>query len=246
VIIEFLKSRRIRFLDRHYSAGDWYCRMFSAATYSLWSVSRPAMEKHCRGSTLDAGSGRGAWREKILETGAEYESLDVASRGGDTPTWIADVTDMPDIADDRYDTIVCHQVLEHVRNPGRAMREFHRVLRAQGTLILSVPHLSRRHELPHDYFRFTQEGITALSEDAGLEIVEIAAYGGILSFLHHQTSFVLPGLLPGVPVIEGLALMANAPFSWLLPALDRLIDRGALMPLGLVVVSRKPAIDGRR
>ncbi len=202
------------------------------------------MEKHCRGLTLDAGSGHGAWREKILEIGCAYESIDVAPRGGNTPTWIADVTDMPDIPNNRYDTICCHHVLEHVRNPDRAMREFHRILRTEGTLILSVPHLSRRHELPHDYFRFTQEGVTALLEDAGFEIVEIGSYGGILSFLHHQTSFVFPGLLLGVPMIERLALIVNAPFSWLLPALDRLIDRGELMPLGILVVGRKPATVG--
>ncbi len=161
VIIELLRTRRHRFLDRHQDSGDWYNRMFSAASYSLWSVSRPVMERHCRGSTLDAGSGRGAWRETIRQTGAEYESVDVAPRGGDTPTWIADVTDMPEIPDSRYDTVVCHQVLEHVRNPDRAMREFHRVLRAGGTLVLSVPHLSRRHELPRDYIRVSQEGVRA-------------------------------------------------------------------------------------
>ncbi len=215
--------------------------MFSGATYSLWSVSRPTMAKFCRGSTLDAGSGRGAWRLAILETATEYESLDVALRAHDAPTWIGDVTDMSDVPDGRYDTIVCHQVLEHVRNPARAMREFHRTLRAEGTLILSVPHLSRRHELPHDYFRFTQEGIAALSEDAGLEIEEIHTYGGILSFIHHQTSFIFPGLLLGIPLVEGLGLIVNAPFSWLLPALDRLIDRGELMPLGLVAVCRRPS-----
>lgn len=110
-----------------------------------------------------------------------------------------------------------------------------------GALILSVPHLSRRHELPHDYFRFTQEGLEALLEDAGYAQIVTRPYGGILSFIHHQTSFILPGTLLGVPVLGCGAAALNAVWSWLLSSIDSAVDRGALIPVGIVVVARKPS-----
>jgi SAM-dependent methyltransferase len=240
MLVETLKRNREAFLDRHAAAHDRSARLFSATTYALWKVCRPAMARHCAGLVLDAGSGRGSWRSIILETASGYESIDNAPRAGDHPTWIGDVCDMPQVPSGRYDTVVCHQVVEHLRRPWCALAEFNRVLKPGGTLVLTVPHLSRRHELPHDYFRLTQEGLTALLEDAGYAHIAVEPYGGILSFLHHQTSFILPGVLLGVPVVGRAAATFNALLSWLLPGIDAAIDRRALMPVGILAVAQKP------
>lgn len=236
----WLKRGRERYLDRNVDAGAFATRYFSAATRSLWRVCAPLMREHCRGLTLDAGSGRGTWQKTIAATSAAYESIDLAPRGGATPTWVGDVSQMPQVPSGRYQTVVCHQVLEHVRAPGRAVREFHRVLAPGGKLILSVPHLSRRHELPHDYQRYTQEGLAALLSDAGFVDLDVRHHGGLACLVHHQTSFLFPGTLLGVPLLGPLAFLVNAPFSWLCDAFDRLVDRRGLMPLGVVAVARKP------
>ncbi len=140
-----LKASRERFLDRHRGADDWRNRFFSAATLALWQVARPVTAAAAQGRVLDAGSGRGSWR------------------GDDRPTWTGDIMAMPQLPDARYDCIVSHQVLEHLPRPWAALAEFHRLLRPGGRVVISVPHLSRRHELPHDDFRFTQEGLAALA-----------------------------------------------------------------------------------
>jgi SAM-dependent methyltransferase len=198
------------------------------------------MSRNCAGLVLDAGSGRGAWRPTILQGAAGYESIDIAARGRATPTWTGDISAMPQVPTARYDTVVCHQVLEHVRHPGRALAEFHRVLKSGGTLVVSVPHISRRHELPRDYFRFTQEGMIALLQDAGYVDVDARPFGGLFAFLHHQISFVFPGLITGIPLLGTIAVLINAPFSWLVTHMDRAIDRHALIPLGVVATARKP------
>jgi len=240
-LISLLKRQRETFLDRHRESGDWCHRMFSAATYSLWRAAMPLMASHCRGLVLDAGSGRGAWRAAILQIAESYESTDIAPRGGDPTTWTGDLSDMPKVPTARYDTVVCHQVLEHLPHPQLALVEMHRVLKPGGRLILSAPHISRLHELPHDYFRYAPAGMRILLQDAGFVDVELTAYGGVLSFLHHQTSFLLPGLIAGVPVLGLLAVGANSVFSWSLAKLDRLLDWRGLLPLGVIAVATKPA-----
>jgi SAM-dependent methyltransferase len=238
-LLAWLKRSREAYLDGHLDADAFQVRCFSAATYSLWRTCRPLMTEHCRGLALDAGSGRGTWRKIILATAEAYESIDMAPRGNSHPTWTGDVSDMPDVPTARYQTVVCHQVLEHVRFPGRAATEFFRVIAPGGTLIVSVPHLSRRHELPHDYQRFTQEGLHALLSDAGFERVDVRHHGGLFSFIHHQTSFLVPGMLLGIPLLGWLAFLVNAALSWLFDAMDRLVDRHGLMPLGVVAVAYK-------
>lgn len=229
----WLKRRREAFLDAHADAGDFMARSFSGSTYALWRAAESLHATNCRGLVLDAGSGRGAWRRCILETASGCESIDLAPRGGDRPTWIGDICSMPEVPDGRYDTVVCHQVLEHVPRPWDAVREFHRVLRPGGRIIVSAPHLSRRHELPHDYFRYTQEGLRTMLHSAGFSDVQVRAVGGPLCFLHHQAAFLFPGLLAGIPVIGYVAGLVNAPLSWLIAGLDRIVDARALLPNGV-------------
>ena len=239
-LIQNLKRSRERFLDRHVDADDWFAKFFSATTYALWKSTRPLLRDHCAGTVLDAGSGRGSWRNSIMRSASLYESIDLAPRNNDTPTWIGSIMDMPDVPAGRYDTVYCQQVLEHVREPLKALSEMYRVLKPGGTVILGVPHLSRRHELPHDYFRVTQEGIAALLDDTGFMEISVRPYGGLLSFLHHQTSFVFPGLLMGTPLLGELAGILNAPVSWLLSDLDQILDRESLFPAGVLATARKP------
>jgi SAM-dependent methyltransferase len=235
-----LKASRERFLDRHRDADDWRNRLFSGASLALWRVARPVTLAASRGRVLDAGSGRGSWRRVIVAGGGEYESIDVAPRGDDRPTWIGDVMAMPQVPGDRYDCVVSHQVLEHLPKPWLALAEFFRVLRPGGQVVISAPHLSRRHELPHDYFRFTQQGMGALLADAGFVDVAVQPVGGPLCFLHHQASCILPGVLSPVPVLGATLAAINAVPAWLSVHLDRVIDAGALLPMGVLATARRP------
>jgi SAM-dependent methyltransferase len=240
-VLGWLKRNREAFLNAHSDAADWQARMLSGTTYAFWAATHPIMAAHCRGLVLDAGSGRAAWRRIILETATSYESIDHAPRRGEVPTWIGDVCEMSQVPNARYDTVVCHQVLEHVRRPAAALEHIHRVLKPGGVLIVSVPHLSRRHELPHDYFRYTQEGLDSAMSDAGFTVERIVAYGGLLAFVHHQTSMIVPGLVAGVPLVGPLLVTTNALLSWSVVRLDELIDRARLLPTGIVAVGRRAA-----
>ncbi len=236
----FFHGQRESYLNRHPFAEDWQNRLFSATTAAAWRAIRPLMTRYCRGRVLDAGSGRGGWSRIIEETADTRDSIDIAPKGGDWPTWVSDISDMPEVPGNSYDTVVCHQVLEHVRRPGAAVGEILRVLVPGGHAILSVPHLSRRHELPHDYQRYTQEGVNALLEDNQFDVLELAPYGGILSFVHHQLSSFLILPAAALPVVPDLIAAVNAPISLATSGLDRLTDPKSLAPSGIVAVARKP------
>jgi SAM-dependent methyltransferase len=236
------KRSREDFLDRHWEAHDWANHCFSGAAYALWREAGKLIADHARGLVLDAGAGRGSWRRTILHTATGYESIDLARRGEQETTWIGSIEDMPQVSGGRYDTVICQQVLEHVPRPTLALREFARVLKPGGKLTVSVPHLSRRHELPNDYYPYTQEGLSYLVREAGFEVSQVATYGGLLSFIHHQTSFFFPGAFLRIPLVADAALALNALLSWLASTLDRNIDRRALLPLVILLVAEKPHV----
>jgi SAM-dependent methyltransferase len=54
--------------------------------------------------------------------------------------FIAEATDLGGIANGSYDFVLSSHVLEHVANPVRALREWMRVLRIGGVMVLVVPH----------------------------------------------------------------------------------------------------------
>jgi SAM-dependent methyltransferase len=55
-------------------------------------------------------------------------------------TIFCDGSDLADIPDSTYDVLLSSHNLEHFANPVKALREWHRVLRSDGALILIVPY----------------------------------------------------------------------------------------------------------
>ena len=75
---------------------------------------------------------------------------------------VVDVQSMPDYRDGTYDLVVLDQILEHVRDPWRAVREVHRILKPGGICIATTPFLIQFHGYPDDYHRFTESGLREL------------------------------------------------------------------------------------
>lgn len=83
--------------------------------------------------------------------------------------FLCDLTSIPK-PDASYDSILCNAVLEHVPDPEGVMAEFHRLLRDDGTLVVSVPFLQPFHPTPFDFRRYTRSGLEQLAERNGFRV----------------------------------------------------------------------------
>lgn len=74
---------------------------------------------------------------------------------------LADAHSLP-FRDASFDVILCTEVLEHLKEPQRAIEEMERVLIDGGKLILTTRFIFPLHDTPDDYYRFTKYGLRYL------------------------------------------------------------------------------------
>lgn len=92
----------------------------------------------CGPGTLTVDLARHVAAVTALETGAEELELcraEAAQQGQDNLDYlVGDVTDLAGIADDTFDVVHAHQVLQHLADPVAALREMARVTRPGGLI----------------------------------------------------------------------------------------------------------------
>ena len=117
-----------------------------------------------KGNILEVGSRRADGQERYKDIRdffpeAEYIGLDMQE--GNKVDQVGDVHNLL-FADNYFDTIICMETFEHVARPWIAIDELYRVLKPEGFLIMTVPFDCPIHEHPHDYYRYTPDGLRVL------------------------------------------------------------------------------------
>lgn len=74
------------------------------------------------------------------------------------------------VEDAYYDRVLSTQVLEHVQNPQRYLGEAHRILRRGGDFVVTTHGCFHDHGCPHDYYRWTADGLRLALEREGFLI----------------------------------------------------------------------------
>jgi SAM-dependent methyltransferase len=135
-----------------------------------------------RGKLLDVGCAD-RWIERYCSQGTCYIGLDYPATGAGlyaaVPDLFADAACLP-LLDGSMDAVLCFEVLEHVRDHQRALREFSRVLKPDGALLMSMPFMYPVHDAPHDYQRLTEYGLRRDLAEAGFEVVRLARSGNAI------------------------------------------------------------------
>jgi SAM-dependent methyltransferase len=209
----------------------------------------PLMGPGCR--VLDAGSGHLGeqyLRQEILATGCMLHTCDLSPGPG--VDFEADVSDLP-FDDGSYDIVLSTQVLEHVRDPAEVCREMARVLKPGGYLFLTTPQSSPLHNLPWNFFNFTNLGLRILMDGAGLRIEKEVPQGGHFVLLAYELHWTVPQIrrssLPSLLKVP-LVVAAQAVFGFLFKVplvwLDR-FDPEPLNTIGWNVKCVRPGSDRR-
>lgn len=132
---------------------------------------------------LDIGSGpRRVFEDSIALDVIPFDHVDI----------VADAVDLP-FLDSSIDVVISESVLEHVKDPARAVREILRALKPGGVVYLSVPFLTPYHPSPEDYTRWTHAGLADMF--SGCEQVEVGADAGPWSALLVFISYWLGSML---------------------------------------------------
>jgi SAM-dependent methyltransferase len=132
---------------------------------------------------------------KDLFKNSDYKTMDYDSKTG--ADVVGDIHNIP-LNDGSVDAVICSSVLEHVKDPIRAVKELHRVMKKGGKIFLYVPSIypyhARKGYYP-DYWRFFDDTLLFMFEDfSKVEIVKAGGYFRALLFFmpfQHKLKFIL-------------------------------------------------------
>ena len=147
---------------------------------------------------LDAGAGETKYRKFC--THLEYKSQDFGQYDGkgnqeglQTKTWdqtkldyVCDIAQIP-VPDASFDTILCVEVFEHIPNPVEALREFQRILKPGGTLLLTAPFCAMTHFAPYFFVTgYSKYWYEHFLRDTGFTLESLTPNGDYFEYLAQE------------------------------------------------------------
>jgi len=148
------------------------------------------LKKYASGKLLDLGCGNvplyEAYKPYVTDVFCvDWENSCHKSSFLDLQT---DLNHVLPLKSSQFDTIICSDVLEHIRKPNLLWKEMSRTIKTNGVLIMNVPFFYWLHEEPFDFYRYTEHSLRAMAEENDFEILELVAYGGVPEILADITS----------------------------------------------------------
>ncbi len=196
-----------------------------------------------KGRVLDVGCGMKPFQRFVCYH--DYTGIDDNIRM--RPDVNASALNMP-FPDNSFDSVICSEVLEHLKEPAKALDEIRRVLRPGGIAYITCPMCWCLHYEPDDYWRFTMYSLKQLIETGGFEVLKIERIGGVFSLVGVRLADVwynaVADLLSFVPRLhaERTAAVLTFPLSVLFYTAGAIFDgldkRDAI---GWVALARKRA-----
>ena len=189
-----------------------YCSLvilLDRLTYLVESDLLPAGER-----VLDLGCGNKPYESLFRKKFATYVGADIA--GNKDADLVIDSDGRVNAQDNTFDCVLSTQVLEHVTDPKSYLSEARRLLKPDGSLVLSTHGIWPYHPDPTDLWRWTVEGLQAEIRRAGFEISSVEGVMGLetasLQLWQDSTFDRVPALI-------------RRPYAWFFQTCIHLIER---------------------
>lgn len=193
--------------------------------------------QNIRGRLLDAGAGKLSYRHLVLPFCKEYKSMDMNKTHPELD-YQSDIQNMP-LENESFDTVLSAEVLEHVPDPEKALREIYRVLKPGGKLVISIPHLMYLHNEPNDFYRYTKYGLRTLLERVGFTVEYLQPSGSIFSFLQGIIATTVVGVTYKIPILWPFIFELSRLTAFMAIWLDNHTDKKKIFALHFIAVARK-------
>lgn len=118
-----------------------------------------------QGNVLDIGCGQSPYRFLLDESKTRYFGVDIVD-ADKFDYENSDVTpfngkDIP-FENDKFDAVICTEVLEHVEDYQYLIDEMYRVMKPGAKGIVTIPWSARYHYIPYDFFRYTPSSLKTM------------------------------------------------------------------------------------
>lgn len=146
---------------------------------------------------VDVGCGEGPYKEVLTRTvgqSAVVMYLDREQRG--SANVLADAYNVP-LKANSADLVLAIEVIEHLPDGHAAIREWSRVLKPGGWLLITCPFMHQLHELPRDFARYTPFWFHQAGEQEGLSLVEVCPRGGLVTVICELARIAVHALSEG-------------------------------------------------
>ena len=159
---------------------------------------------------IDIGAGNCQYKRFFKKL--NYFSQDIQNNQEKSINYIGPIDELPE---NSFDYILCTQVLEHLKNPQLAFKNFYRILKNNGKVFLTTHMAFEEHMIPNDYFRFTRYGLEYLAESSGLRVEKIEPQGGRFIVLAKEIQILIPRILKNKYTIYFFYLIFSFPLFFL-------------------------------
>lgn len=148
---------------------------------------------------LDAGAGQQRYRSYcshlryIAQDFGQYVPNEISVGLLQDVSWdytgidiTCDIIDIP-LDDGAVDAVLCTEVFEHLKNPILALKEFSRILKPGGTLLLTAPFCCLTHMAPYFYYNgFSEYWYKEHLSGNGFEIKELVSNGNFFKYMSQE------------------------------------------------------------
>jgi len=176
--------------------GRYRVGLENASTREAW-VAKALAELPAGSRVLDAGAGECQFRKYCAHLRYVSQDLAIYAGQGDVGLhmgkWdtsqidiVCDIVSIPE-PDGAFDAILCTEVLEHLPEPARALKELGRILKDGGALIITAPFWSLTHFAPFHYATgFNRYFYEHHLSELGFEIVELTPNGNFFECIGQE------------------------------------------------------------